>query len=230
LLFSISYWISTINDYIVSGYAVETLDILSVMALLSGIFVISIKNPVSALISLIILFGIISVYLIFCGLDYIGFSYLIVYIGAVSILFLFILMLINIRTSELQSNNSNSISLGLFTLIILDDILIDVIPYNLKASLLSKVTVYNKVLQDSVNLNYSKEIWFESYYDKSNIMYITSNSWDGNISENGHITAIGEVLYTSYNIWLLLASLILLLAMVGSIIITIKTDYKDAVS
>jgi NADH-ubiquinone oxidoreductase chain 6 len=59
-------------------------------------------------------------------------------------------------------------------------------------------------------------------------MYITSNSWDGNITETGHITAIGDILYTSYNIWLLLASLILLLAMVGSIIITIKQEDKKS--
>lgn len=199
------------------------------MALLSGIFVISIKNPISALISLIVLFGIIAVYLIFCGLDYLGFSYLIVYIGAVSILFLFILMLINIRTSELLSNNSNSISLGLFTLILLDYILIDVLPYNLTVVNSFTGNIYKKVWQDNVNFKNIPEILAESYYDKSNIMYITSNSWDGNMSEMGHITAIGDILYTSYNIWLLLASLILLLAMVGSIIITIKTDYKNVV-
>jgi NADH-ubiquinone oxidoreductase chain 6 len=58
----------------------------------------------------------------------------------------------------------------------------------------------------------------------TNIMYITSNSWDGNITETSHIGAIGNILYTSYNIWLILASLILLLAMVGSIIITIKQE------
>jgi len=39
-------------------------------------------------------------------------SYLLVYIGAVSILFLFVLMLINVRLSELQSNTRNSLPLG----------------------------------------------------------------------------------------------------------------------
>nr|YP_010259443.1 NADH dehydrogenase subunit 6 [Stachybotrys chartarum]UIX25703.1 NADH dehydrogenase subunit 6 [Stachybotrys chartarum]UIX25721.1 NADH dehydrogenase subunit 6 [Stachybotrys chartarum]UIX25739.1 NADH dehydrogenase subunit 6 [Stachybotrys chartarum] len=196
------------------------------MALLSGILVISIKNPINALICLIALFGIISVYLIFCGLDYIGFSYLIVYIGAVSILFLFILMLISIRTSELQSNNSNSIPLGLFTLIILDYILIDTIPYNITVINSYMGNLYNEFTAKDNYINSLNQIFGESSNDKSNIMYITSNSWDGNITETGHITAIGDILYTSYNIWLLLASLILLLAMVGSIIITIKQEDK----
>jgi NADH-ubiquinone oxidoreductase chain 6 len=146
------------------------------MALLSGILVISIKNPINALICLIALFGIISVYLIFCGLDYIGFSYLIVYIGAVSILFLFILMLISIRTSELQSNNSNSIPLGLFTLIILDYILIDTIPYNITVINSYMGNLYNEFTAKDNYINSLNQIFGESSNDKSNIMYITSNS------------------------------------------------------
>jgi NADH-ubiquinone oxidoreductase chain 6 len=46
--------------------------------------------------------------------------------------------------------------------------------------------------------------------------------WDGNLAESNHITTIGNIMYTNYNIWLIIASFILLLAMVGAIIITIK--------
>jgi NADH-ubiquinone oxidoreductase chain 6 len=56
----------------------------------------------------------------------------------------------------------------------------------------------------------------------TNIMFVTSNNWDGYIAETSHISAIGMILYTVYNMWLLLASIILLLAMVGAIIITLK--------
>ena len=66
---------------------------------------IIVKNPIISLLALIGVYGSISIYLMCTGLTFIGFSYVIVYIGAVSILFLFILMLINIRTSELQINN-----------------------------------------------------------------------------------------------------------------------------
>jgi NADH-ubiquinone oxidoreductase chain 6 len=47
------------------------------------------------------------------GMTFIGIAYLLVYIGAVSILFLFILMLINVRISELQSDTNNSLPLGI---------------------------------------------------------------------------------------------------------------------
>jgi NADH:ubiquinone oxidoreductase subunit 6 (subunit J) len=56
----------------------------------------------------------------------------------------------------------------------------------------------------------------------ANVMFVTSNNWDGYITETNHAATIGMVLYTVFNMWLLLASIILLLAMVGAIIITIK--------
>jgi NADH-ubiquinone oxidoreductase chain 6 len=51
---------------------------------------------------------------------------------------------------------------------------------------------------------------------------MSSKIWDGNLAESNHITAIGNIMYTNYNIWLIMASIILLLAMVGAIVITIK--------
>jgi NADH-ubiquinone oxidoreductase chain 6 len=53
---------------------------------------------------------------------------------------------------------------------------------------------------------------------------VTSKMWDGNLIENSHITSIGNVMYTNFNMWLIIASFILLLAMVGAIVITIKSD------
>jgi NADH-ubiquinone oxidoreductase chain 6 len=59
-----------------------------------------------------------------------------------------------------------------------------------------------------------------SFNDNTN--WLISNQWDSNLVEVLHITSIGNVLYTNYFLWLILASIILLLAMVGTIIITIK--------
>jgi NADH-ubiquinone oxidoreductase chain 6 len=50
-------------------------------------------------------------------MKFIGLSYLLVYVGAVSILFLFILMLINIRVSELISDTSNNIPLAVLAVL-----------------------------------------------------------------------------------------------------------------
>jgi NADH-ubiquinone oxidoreductase chain 6 len=96
-----------------NGYNVYSLDLLYLIAILLGIFVIISKNPIVSVLFLIGLFLCISVYLILTGLNFIGLSYLLVYIGAVSILFLFILMLINVRISELLIDSVNSIPLAI---------------------------------------------------------------------------------------------------------------------
>lgn len=217
-------------DLIFNGYITESLDILSIIALFLGITVIINKNPIASLISLIGLFGSISVYLILIGLTFIGFSYLIVYIGAVSILFLFILMLINIRTSELQSNNWNSIPLGIFITIILNFTLFQLLPYYL-AIINNYNSKFNNIVYFPLSINKFSDIieYINKDINITNIMYITSNAWDGNMIETSHISSIGNILYTTHNMWLFIASLILLLAMVGAIIVTIKQENKDKI-
>ena len=66
-----------------NGYRTEILDIISLLAILCGILVITSKNPIVSVLFLIGLFASISCYLIMLGLSFIGLSYLIVYIGAV---------------------------------------------------------------------------------------------------------------------------------------------------
>jgi NADH-ubiquinone oxidoreductase chain 6 len=60
------------------------------------------------------------------------------------------------------------------------------------------------------------------FMTKSRVASVTSVSWDGYLAENSHITSIGNILYGNYSIWLIITSIILLLAMVGTIVITLK--------
>ncbi|RPB17854.1 hypothetical protein L211DRAFT_745101, partial [Terfezia boudieri ATCC MYA-4762] len=94
------------------GYQPFILDIISLLAILSAIMVVLTNNPIVSVLFLIALFVNISGYLMLIGINFIGLSYLLVYIGAVSILFLFVLMLINVRLSELESHRNNSLPLG----------------------------------------------------------------------------------------------------------------------
>ena len=191
-----------LSDFISNGFKPEFLDLVSLIALFFGTTVIIIKNPIGSLICLIGLFGAISVYLIMIGLNFIGFSYLIVYIGAVSILFLFILMLIDIRSSELLSNNVNSIPLALLIIILLNYSWILLSPeYNSLIDSSETINlVYSNLVQDLGNF-FSNKV--------TNIMFVASNNWDGFLVETSHITTVGLVLYSVYNIWLIISSLIL---------------------
>ena|SRR6266705_286846 len=72
---------------------------------------------------LISLFLVIAVNLIFIGLHFLSLAYLLLYIGAIAILFLFTIMLLNIRVSELTSYYSNSFPLALIFGVIIFNII-----------------------------------------------------------------------------------------------------------
>lgn len=72
-----------LNETYTNGYTNYVLDIISVLAVISAICVIISKNPIVSVLHLIALFAYVSFYLIIIGLNFIGLSYLIVYIGAV---------------------------------------------------------------------------------------------------------------------------------------------------
>ncbi|KAF2206134.1 hypothetical protein CERZMDRAFT_115904 [Cercospora zeae-maydis SCOH1-5] len=75
----------------------------------------------------------ISVSSVLSGINFIGLSYLLVYVGAVSILFLFILMLINVRISELVTDNNNSVPLAAIIGIVFNLTLFNLLPNNFVA-------------------------------------------------------------------------------------------------
>ena len=193
------------NVSIFTGYNEISLDVMYLIAILVGTLVIISKNPIISVLFLIGLFLSISCYLILTGLNFIGLAYLLVYIGAVSILFLFILMLINVRISELLIDSLNSIPLAILLGSFFNYFVNNVLP--------NMVIAFNNLL----------------FYVKTTtkLANVTSVSWDGYLAETSHIASIGNILYGNYSIWLILTSIILLLAMVGSIIITIKQRTND---
>lgn len=77
------------------------LDILAFAAVLSGILVITAKNPVISVLFLISVFINVAGYLVLLGVAYLGLAYLIIYVGAIAILFLFVIMMLNLRLVEL---------------------------------------------------------------------------------------------------------------------------------
>jgi NADH-ubiquinone oxidoreductase chain 6 len=79
--------------------------ILTSLAVISAIFVISTKNAVISVFNLIVLYILVAFYLMYIGITYLGISYLIVYIGAIAILFLFVIMMIDIEVIETKNNN-----------------------------------------------------------------------------------------------------------------------------
>ena len=116
-------------------------------------------------------------------------------------------MLINIRVSELISDTNNNIPLAILAIIAF------FIPFN-------NLLPFNKNNFNMFGLELTQLI--DNVVYNKQVSYVTSNNWDGNIIDISDIMSIGNIMYTSYSIWLIITSIILLLAMVGSIVITIK--------
>jgi NADH-ubiquinone oxidoreductase chain 6 len=119
-----------LNETFTNGSNHSLLTFVSLASVFCGIFVIISKNPVVSVLFLIGLFLNIASYLMLLGINFIGLSYLLVYVGAVSILFIFILMLINVRISELTTDNTNSIPLAIMIGVFFNFTLHSLLPTN----------------------------------------------------------------------------------------------------
>lgn len=220
-----------LNEGYTNGYNIEVLDVTTFIAIFCGILVIVNKNPIVSVLFLIGLFLSIASYLISLGISFIGISYLLVYVGAVSILFLFILMLINVRISELLTNTSNSIPLAIFISISFYSSVYPRLPYSIAffyGFIEDSWDILNDIwrLIPSETLSISFKV-SSPELDNGQIYFVTSQIWDSNLAEISHIVSIGNIMYTSYSIWLILTSIILLLAMVGVLIIVIKNPVSQ---
>jgi len=190
------------------------LDLLTFTSVLSAILVITARSPVISVLFLIAVFINIAGYLILLGVNFIALSYIMVYIGAIAILFLFVIMMLNVRLTEIHevgSDYSKNIPLALIISVLL-------------SYLISSNTLTKSI--DNVYL-------ITALFDKLNFstLGISSSSNDLNIGFNAiynnifvnyeQIQAIGNIMYSTYGLYLILCSFILLLAMLGPIIITL---------
>lgn len=166
-----------LNETFTNGLNHALLNVISLASILCGIFVIISKNPIVSVLFLIGLFLNIAGYLMMLGINYIGLSYLLVYVGAVSILFLFILMLINVRISELVTDTSNSIPLAILIGIFFNITVYKILPSNGGAAAGSYIYDLNRSFMDSMdssNITYSLNK-FVNFYDNSiDVSFVTS--------------------------------------------------------
>ena len=162
------------------------------LMLMSGVMVIQSRNPVYSVLFLILVFFHGAPLLLLLGLDFFAMTFLVVYVGAIAVLFLFVVMMLNINVAELQERRLRYLPMGgvLGLLFVLEGLVIlDV---------------------DLVPLLYSS-------VDMTDLAW---TDWTTTLGEVTNMHTIGRLLYTYYGLYFLVASLILLVAMVGAIVLT----------
>jgi NADH-ubiquinone oxidoreductase chain 6 len=194
------------------------LDILAFGALLSSVLVITSKNPVISVIFLISVFVNAAGYLIILGIGFIGISYIIVYIGAVIVLFLFVIMMINIKLTdiiEVGTEYTKTIPLVIMIGILFIYELYSILPFT-----------FNDVSFVSLILNFITNLNILFSLDSSSIIevFTTKNLVEADtiFTDFLQIQSLGQSLYTYSAILLIITSIILLLSMTSPIFLSMR--------
>ena len=88
--------------------------LISSLIIISSILLISSTHPVHAIIYLILIFFHSTGLLLIEQLEFMGFILILIYVGAIAVLFLFVIMLLNIKVFELNILLSRYIPIGVF--------------------------------------------------------------------------------------------------------------------
>lgn len=193
------------------------LDVLAFGAVLSGILVITAKNPVISVLFLISVFINVAGYLVLLGVAYLGLAYLIIYVGAIAILFLFVIMMLNLRLVELIDTGqeyTQNLPLGAMIGLLFFFELLSILPVSLNMPL-------SNFLFDFWSKANSTLLGVDVAENATSDVHVTFNPVvaDNNFTSFLQIESIGQGLYTYASLWLILAGVIFLLAMVGPIVL-----------
>ena len=198
------------------------IDLLAFAALLSSVLVITSKNPVIAVIFLISFFVNAAGYLILLGIGFIGISYIIVYVGAIAVLFLFVIMMINIKLTDILETGSQytknlPLALAIGSLFIYE--IYTIIPFTFNNVSNTIFNLYNKLNGFFLSYEISIHEWVNTAFNPINA--------DTALIPFLQIESIGQGLYTYGASWLIMTSVILLLAMVAPIFISASKHFNN---
>ena len=140
--------------------------IFSIVAVISAIMVTASKNTVHSVFFLILDFISISCLFIMIGAEFLGMIMLIVYVGAVAVLFLFVVMMLNVAQQQnqwfLSKSSSGHIPIGLIiSAIIFFELIIVVGGWKYKPDLVNPKNLTN--LDEVTNTHYLGQVLYTDY-------------------------------------------------------------------
>ena len=138
----------------------------SLIAIFSAIMVVASKNTVHSVFFLILDFISISCLFIMIGAEFLGMIMLIVYVGAVAVLFLFVVMMLNVAQQKNQwfesTSDNTHIPIGLLiSVVIFFELVIVIGGWKYKPDLLSSVSV--EINQNITNTHSIGNILYTDY-------------------------------------------------------------------
>jgi NADH-quinone oxidoreductase subunit J len=165
------------------------------LLIFSGFWVSMSVNPIESVLFLILAFCNTAAILFIFNVEFLGLLFIIIYVGAVAVLFLFIIMMLNIKKEE-----DSFLKLNIFK------------------------NIYN-------NTKYLVFIFFvvilflflqNTFFQESFLRFDTTFDFVFIFDKLYNIDVIGQVLFNYFLVCFLLAGLILLIALIGSIVLTLR--------
>jgi NADH-quinone oxidoreductase subunit J len=163
--------------------------LMAAVTVLSGFAVVSARNPVHSVLFLILSFFSAAGLFVLLGAEFLAMLLVVVYVGAVAVLFLFVVMMLDVDFAALKQGFARYMPLGL---------------------LVGSVLAVEMVLIASTVATRGAA--------KDNLIPMAS----GPQADVTNAEAIGRVLYTDYVYFFQAAGLVLLVAMIGAIVLTLR--------
>lgn len=165
--------------------------IFAVVTIFSSLMVITVVNPVHSVLFLVLVFLNAAGMLFVLQLEFIPLTFIIVYVGAIAILFLFVVMMLDIKVTSKSNDFFKYLPIG---------------------GLIGSLFIFEVL--NTVNCSFVIPETFQSMDN-----YIP---WVSSMDKVTNLEALGQLLYTYYFIYFLIAGIILLVAMVGAIVLTLQ--------
>jgi NADH-quinone oxidoreductase subunit J len=154
----------------------------------SAVMVIASKNPVHSVLFLILAFVNAAGLFVLMGAEFLAMILIVVYVGAVAVLFLFVVMMLDVDFAELREGFLNYLPVGgLIAFIFLFELLLVLGAWAIGPGVAKTITAPIP-----------------------------------NIDTLSNTAALGRVLYTRYVYYFQAAGLVLLVAMIGAIVLTLR--------
>lgn len=173
--------------------------LLCILMLFSGFFVAFSRNPVESVLFLILAFCNAAAILFIFNSDFLGLLFVIIYVGAIAVLFLFVVMMLNVKGGEMETRLLSGFQIPNVVFALLAYVLCIMIYF-----------FFDKILQQP----------FIMVGDFETSMYLDFDSFN-------NIEVMGQSLYNNYLICFILAGLILLISLIGSIVLTLRYSSRQ---
>jgi len=173
----------------------------SSLSIIFSFFVIISRNPVHSILSLILVFFNAASLLIILGAEFLAMLFVIVYVGAVAVLFLFVIMMLNIKVTSLTAS------------------IYRYLPISIIFGSIFFFEFFMLFYTDLASVNVSNLYLFANNF---------VNDWNSSLVSTSNILVLGRLLYTYYSYLFIVSGVILLVSMIGAISLTLhrRNDVK----